>query len=154
MMTSWHYQRNRNLQNYFYCDGNTFLVWKVSPPWTLATPHALWLEIQKLKRKITFSITAITRSCKTKKQPLKKKEKVTNTDSINHHCNSTHLYLPLLTVIPLISNGKVTWDKKTITFISTGFYFLQPYACFRDTNIYIQVGWTPASNINGQWAAN
>jgi len=54
MMTLWHYQKNHNLQQYFYYNGNSFLDWKVffsmNASWSARLVYSDWkFKIQREK---------------------------------------------------------------------------------------------------------
>lgn len=100
-MTSWHNQRNHNLQNYVYDNRNSFLVWKV-----FFLPEHLhrWPDSQilltgnsKTKERITLVSLQPSEAVRLKMSQFRKKEQVAGTDSTNQHCNLTHLHLPSLT---------------------------------------------------------
>lgn len=115
-----------------------------------------WLDLlysdwkSSLKRKSTFTIPTITRSGKAKKETSKSESCEAQTVQTNAMVLPTSTYLHI--VIPFNWNVKVIVRQETTGFISTGFYFLQPQACFRDTNIYIQVGRALAPNVTQQHA--
>lgn len=89
-------------------------------------------------------------------EAIRLKRRHPNQKAVRHRVQTNAVVLPTSTylqiVIPFNWNVKVIVRQETTGFISTVFYFLQPQACFRDTNIYIQVGWALAPSVTQQHA--